>query len=151
MSLPVFAWETHIISVSERDIIIIEGADGEERITVRLHGIDPPELKQPYGETARTFIFDVSLAKRINAEELYSDVYNYTVAVVTFQDGISLQAVLVESGLAWVRSLYCTNCAQWESLLQETHKERRDLWADEKPMLPWDWCKRSKKKRTLRQ
>ena len=135
------AWEARIIAVSDGDTITVEPATGGNRVKIRLHGIDAPERKQPYGEAARGFVFDSSLYKTVDVEELYQDRYKRTVAIIHFSNGKSLQSLLLEAGFAWVWPRYCKDCLEWETLQKTAQKERRGLWDSETPIPPWEWRK----------
>lgn len=134
-------WEARVVAVSDGDTITVEPVTGGDRVKIRLHGIDAPERKQPYGEAAKGFVFDVSLYKTIDVDELYQDRYKRTVAVINFPDGKSLQALILEAGFAWVWPRYCKDCPEWEALQETAQKDGRGLWADEKPIPPWEWRK----------
>ena len=136
---PALAWEARVVAVSDGDTITVEPVEGGDRIKIRLHGIDAPERKQPYGEAARGFVFDVSLYKTVDVEELYKDRYKRTVAIINFPDGKSLQSLILEAGLAWVWPRYCKDCPEWEALQEAAQMKRRGLWADESPIQPWEW------------
>ncbi len=143
-SVPVFAWEARVVAVSDGDTITVEPLSGGERSKVRLHGIDAPERKQPYGEVARAFVFDTSLYKIVDIEELYQDRYKRSVSIVNFPNGISLQYLMLDSGLAWVWPRYCKNCPEWEALQERAMNNRCGLWSDENPVPPWEWRKRKR-------
>lgn len=140
-STPALAWEARVVAVADGDTITVEPAAGGDRIKIRLHGIDAPERKQPYGEAARGFVFDVSLYKTVDVEELYTDRYKRTVAIINLPDGKSLQASILEAGLAWVWPRYCRDCPEWEALQEKAQKGKRGLWVDENPIQPWEWRK----------
>ena len=59
ISIPANAAQYRVVAVSDGDTITIEPVQGGDRAKVRLHGIDAPELRQPYGQSAKTFIVDV--------------------------------------------------------------------------------------------
>jgi len=50
ISIPAFAEQFRVVAVSDGDAITIEPLEGGDRAKVRLHGIDAPELRQPYGQ-----------------------------------------------------------------------------------------------------
>jgi len=139
---PALAWPGRVVAVSDGDTISVEPVGGGARVKVRLHGIDCPERRQPYGEAARFFVNEQALFHPVEIDEKGNDRYGRLVGVVFFANGESLQEKLLTAGLAWVWPKYCENCQEWELLQQEAAKARRGLWADETPFPPWEWRKR---------
>lgn len=119
-----------MVAVADGDTITVEPLAGDEQIKVRLHGIDAPERKQPTGEAARGFVFEIALYKTVEVEEKNVDRYGRLVAVIWLPSGESLQALLLENGLAWVCPRYCRNCREWEQLQHAAQQNRRGLWAN---------------------
>lgn len=124
------AWSGRVVSVADGDTITVEPEAGGERIKVRLHGIDCPERRQPYGEAARGFVYDLALYKTVEVEETDRDRYGRTVAIVHLEND-TLQAALLRAGMAWVYIKYCPNCSEWDMLQEDARRSKRGLWADE--------------------
>jgi endonuclease YncB( thermonuclease family) len=119
ISIPAFAWEARGVAVSDGDTITIEPVQGGDRAKVRLHGIDAPELRQPYGEAAKTFTLNKTLFKEIDVPGA----------------GI-LQELLLEAGLAWVYPAFCKDCNEWETIQEQARRQRKGLWAEKNPVEP---------------
>ncbi len=68
------------------------------------------------------------------------DRYGRTVALVTVETTLVNQE-LVRQGLAWVYARYCKRpvCREWERLEAEAREARRGLWADPRPVPPWEF------------
>ena len=49
------AWPGRIVTAIDGDTIEVEPSMGGQRVRVRLHGIDAPEKRQPWGESATGF------------------------------------------------------------------------------------------------
>ena len=60
------AEQFRVVAVSDGDTLTVEPIEGGDRAKVRLHGIDAPELRQPYGEAAKTFTLNMTLFKEID-------------------------------------------------------------------------------------
>ncbi|MDR0828336.1 MAG: thermonuclease family protein [Desulfovibrio sp.] len=71
-----------MVAVADGDTITVEPARGGDRVKIRLHGIDAPERKQPYGETARGFVSNSVLFKQVDVQPRDRDRYGRTVAIV---------------------------------------------------------------------
>jgi endonuclease YncB( thermonuclease family) len=144
LSVPSLAWEARVVSVADGDTITIEPPQGGDRVKVRLHGIDCPETKQPYGQTAKGFVSNAVLFKTVDVQPTPQgkDRYGRIVAVVDIPGVGVLQELLLEAGLAWVYPQYCKDCGAWEAMEAEARRQRKGLWAGEKPVEPWIWRRR---------
>jgi hypothetical protein len=67
------------------------------------------------------------------------DRYGRLVAEVTLPDGRVLNEELVRQGWAWWYRRYAPDNATLATLESEAREARRGLWADQKPMAPWEW------------
>ena len=135
---PAHAWPARVVAVADGDTITVEPVAGGDRVKIRLHGIDAPERKQPFGEAARSFVFDVALYEMVEVEDLGRDAYGRSVAVVWMAEGETLQAALLRVGLAWVWPRYCPDCPAWEALQNDARQAGRGLWAAP-GVPPWEW------------
>lgn len=70
---PAFAWEARVISVSDGDTITVESKQTQEHIKIRLRGVDSPERKQPYGESAKAFVHELLMGMIVDISETYTD------------------------------------------------------------------------------
>jgi endonuclease YncB( thermonuclease family) len=144
LSAPAVAWEARVVNVADGDTITIEPIEGGDRAKVRLHGIDCPETKQPYGQTAKAFVSKAVLFKTVDIQPSPQgkDRYGRIVAVIEIPGVGVLQELLLEVGLAWVYPQYCKNCGAWEAMEAEARRQRNGLWTEDKPIEPWEWRKR---------
>jgi endonuclease YncB( thermonuclease family) len=138
------AWEARIVAVADGDTITAEPIKGGERIKIRLHGIDAPETRQPYGQAAKGFVTNLVLFKEVDVQPTPQgkDRYGRIVAVIEIPGVGILQELLLEAGLAWVYRNYCKDCEAWEQLETEARNQRKGLWIEEKPIEPWVWRKK---------
>ena len=137
---PAHAVPARIVSVIDGDTIDVELAAGGDRIRIRLFGIDAPERKQPGGEAARVFMFAFLFQTvAIEPQGKRPDRYGRTVTTVYLPGGESLQALLLEAGLAWVWPRYCRDCEEWQNLQDAARSQGRGLWASPGAMPPWEW------------
>lgn len=146
-AFPVQAYSARVVDVSEGDIITIEPALGGARETVRLQGIDAPELDQPYGQAAKAFVISAALHKTVYVRPgpQGTDSYDRIVAVVEVPGMGILQEMLLEAGLAWVWPRYCRNCNNWEAMQAQAKSGHRGLWADPERIPPWRWREKHKR------
>ena len=139
IAIPCHAWPARVVAVTDGDTITVEPIEGGERVKIRLHGIDAPERKQPFGEAARRLVFNAVLYRNVSIEERSRDRYGRMVAIVWLDTGENLQFILLGSGLAWVWPRYCRNCPEWEKVQKKAQESGLGIWSDRTPIPPWEW------------
>ena len=141
LSVPAFAASHRIADIVDGDTLIVEPAKGGERTTVRLYGVDAPELDQPHGTAARLFLISKARFKRVDVRPTMQDKdrYGRIVAIVEIPGVGILQEMLLKSGLAWVYPQYCQDCGAWESMQEEAKNRGKGLWARGAAVEPWEW------------
>jgi endonuclease YncB( thermonuclease family) len=133
-----WAWSGKVVGVTDGDTITVLHAGRGERI--RLFGIDCPEKRQAFGTRAKQATSALVFGKVAEVEPVDQDRYGRTVALVTV--GATLvNEELVRQGLAWVYARYCKRpvCGEWARLEAEAREGRRGLWADPRPVPPWEF------------
>ena len=142
VSSPAHAAQYRVVAVADGDTITVEPVQGGDRASVRLQGIDAPEMNQPYGRAARAFVIEAVLHKEVKLTSHRKDKYGRIVALVEIPGVGILQELLLDAGLAWVWPQYCRNCRAWEAMQRQARRQKKGLWADDKPVEPWEWRKR---------
>lgn len=79
-------------------------------LTIRLFGIDAPEMKQacrdwPAGELAQEALASMVIGRQVTCESKGHDRYGRTLAVCKV-DGFDIGAAMVRSGMAWAFTRY---------------------------------------------
>lgn len=115
-------------------------ADGE-KFNIRLNGIDCPEPNQPFGKEATDFIHQF-LYRQIEYVSHGPDRYNRVLADV-YVNGIMLNSLLIEKGLAWHYKAYSTDPALAGKEL-EARTSKTGLWSQQNPVAPWEWRKQNR-------
>ena len=88
-----------VVSVHDGDTLrAIDGSNRELR--VRLHGIDAPELGQPFGRKARDYLTDLVKGREVTLRVEGRDKYGRTLAAVVLE-GREINRELVAAGMAW--------------------------------------------------
>jgi endonuclease YncB( thermonuclease family) len=139
--IPAPTWQARVVAVADGDTVTVEPAEGGDRVKIRLWGVDAPESKQPFGQTAKGYVTKLLLFKPVTVNEIDRDRYRRTVAVLELADGTVLQEDLLKGGFVWVYQQYCRTCAAWKRLEAQARKEKKGLWADDEPVAPWKWRK----------
>jgi len=74
-----------VISVTDGDNLTVIGSDNKQ-VLIRLHGLDCPELPQPFGEKAKEFTSNLCFGKIILYRMLGIDRFDRTIAAVFLED-----------------------------------------------------------------
>jgi endonuclease YncB( thermonuclease family) len=138
-----------VVGVTDGDTITARcdaGADAPaQTITVRLAEVDAPEKAQPYGNRSRQHLGALCFKQRAEVRPIGAgggvDRYERVVAHVSC-NGTDANAAQVRAGMAWAFPRYVTDgWLYWQQ--DDARAARRGLWADARPVAPWDWRKGS--------
>ena len=114
---------------------------------VRLHGIDAPEIVQPFGMAAKGAASDYVFGKTVRVDVTDVDRYGRAVGRVEIAGGV-LNEMMVRDGLAWWYRRYAPDDTELERLEQQARNAGRGLWRRESPIPPWEWRKGKRQPRT---
>ena len=140
-----FAWQGKVISVYDGDTITVSTVDNQ-KIKIRLYGIDAPELKkQPYGKASRDYLQKLILNKTVEVTDLGKDLYGRTLAKIFYKNEY-INLKMVSTGNAWHFAQYSKDMDLKEA--QITAKDHEvGLWRGELSVAPWEWRALEKKRR----
>lgn len=130
-----------VVSVLDGDTIEVLSNQRPERI--RLHGIDCPEKGQAYGQKAKHAASAFVFGKEVTLQTFGKDKYGRTIGDVLLADGTNVNQELVKDGWCWWYRKYAPGDTVLEGLEQEAREAGRGLWADPRPVPPWEWRKKS--------
>jgi len=133
-----------VISVTDGDNLTVIGSDNKQ-VLIRLHGLDCPELEQPFGENAKEFTSNMCFGKIIMYRMVGIDRFDRTIATVFLEDGKELNLEILKAGLAWHYERYSKRQDYVDSE-EEARRAGIGLWADTKPTPPWEWRRERLKK-----
>jgi micrococcal nuclease len=122
--------------VRVRDGDSLDVSSGRKTLTVRLEGIDAPEMSQPFGREARDHLRVLSFNRTVEIRGTETDQYGRTIARV-FVGGRDLSHEMLRSGLAWHFRQY-SHDSRLAALEAEARNARRGLWRDARPEPPWE-------------
>jgi endonuclease YncB( thermonuclease family) len=132
----------HVVKVIDGDTF--EMKSGNEKIRVRLFGIDSPERGQPFNVKAKEFTASLIAGKDIRVVVVDRDRYGRSVAEAYLMDGTHVNAAIVEAGYAWHFKQYSED-PELARLEAGAHAKRKGLWEEENPVAPWDFRRRRSK------
>ena len=106
-SLPVLAWSAHEASwsgvvtyVVDGDTVRVRPPAGGKPVSIRIEGIDAPEICQSGGTNARDALSRQILNRQVEVHSKAHDDYGRTVARIVLK-GKDQGKWMVENGLAW--------------------------------------------------
>ena len=112
------------------------------RRRVRLVEIDAPEKAQAFGNRSKQSLCELCFNKAAKLDETGKDRYGRILARV-YCDGVDAKAEQVRRGMAWVYDRYAPKNSPLYGVQAEAKAARGGLWADNRPVPPWDWRSRS--------
>jgi endonuclease YncB( thermonuclease family) len=131
-----FAFDAMVVDVLDGDTVVV--LRNKTRLTVKLPGIDAPELDQPFGPEAKRFAAKLVMGRVVTIET--SQAGNPIYGGVRFSKNRILAHEMVKAGFAWTTS---TDKFSAFAEVQAAAKEARlGLWVnseEEAPVPPWEW------------
>lgn len=112
--------------------------DTGQIVQVELYGVDAPELGQPFGREAAQAVRRVVFRSRVRAAAESRDEDGRPLVVVYVDDRI-LNEVLLRKGLAWWERRHAAHEDHYRRLERQARSAKRGLWAQSRPVPPWDW------------
>ncbi|MBA3991925.1 MAG: chromosome partitioning protein ParB [Cyanobacteria bacterium DS2.3.42] len=122
-----------VVSVHDGDTLKLD--DGR---TIRLSGIDAPEIAQPYGIESREFLRKLTRKKMIRVETHGNDRYGRVIGEI-FVGRKSINRSMVKRGAAWWFRRYAPTDAYLRSLETSAREHTNGLWKSPNAVAPWDW------------
>lgn len=125
-----------VVAVADGDTLTL--LVDRTQVRVRLADIDAPERKQAFGTRSRQSLHDLCHGKAAQVQDHGQDRYGRTIGQVTC-GGIDANAEQVRRGMAWVYDRYARPDSPLYALQDQARASRIGLWADAKPVPPWEW------------
>jgi endonuclease YncB( thermonuclease family) len=129
-----------VIGVRDGDTIDVL-TPANERVRVRLAGIDAPEMGQAYGNVAKRALSALAHDRIARVEWSKTDDYGRVVGKVRVH-GVDVNLQLVERGLAWHYKAYAgeqsaADRKRYAAAEAAARAHRAGLWRDPEPVAPW--------------
>jgi len=142
--------EGKVINVHDGDTVTLLDQNNK-KTTIRLQGIDAPELKQAFGAAAQENLSRMVLGKQVTIYWTKVDKYRRTVGTIML-DGRDVNIEQVKAGVAWHFKKYedeqpPEDRRTYAAAEQEARTAGLGLWSDAKSIAPGDWRQEAKAKR----
>lgn len=105
---------------------------------IRLISLDCPGKRQPFGASAKEYTSEMAFGQEVTVYGDSRDRYGRTMAEVLLPDGRSLDQEFVRAGLSWWFRNDSKDLRLGE-LERQARIARLGLWAEPRPVLPWEW------------
>lgn len=131
-----------VVRVSDGDTITVLDARNVQH-KIRLAGIDAPEKSQAYGQRSRESLADLVANRAVIVETNKQDRYGRYVGKILV-NGQDINFEQIRRGLAWFyrhyeQELSDVDRRSYDRAEEEARDFRRGLWADKRPVAPWDF------------
>lgn len=144
--------DTAVPLVTGKVIKIVDGdtydilLDDSTTKRIRMDGIDAPERGMPFYKVSKDYLGSLCFGKMVRIEQTDIDQYGRTVAKTYIPGTSELGLQMIEAGFAWHFKRYSSNriLADAETVARDS---KAGLWSDAMPVAPWDWRRKSKKKK----
>lgn len=127
-----------VVSVADGDTVTII-TDNNERVRIRLYGIDAPEKGQDFANKSREYLNDLCYGKRVSIDKKGVDQYNRVLGVIYIGD-LNLNQEMVRTGLAWYYD-YFVKDPHMEELEQIARQKKLNIWSMKNPIPPYEYRK----------
>jgi len=139
LCLPSFAladFAGKVIAVKDGDTLVV--LNDSSPVTIRLQGIDAPEIGQAYGRAAKKYASGLAYRKYVKVHEMGTDRYGRTLGDLTLPGGRDFSEEMLRAGYAWHYKHY-NSSKRLADLEDEAKSASRGLWADPKSVPPWEY------------
>ena len=126
-----------VLSIQDGDTLMVGYPSEDDRVRIRLVGIDTPESAQPGGDAARKYL-SASIGGHVFIEPVDRDQYGRVLAVVwaSEQADVSVNYQLVLAGMAYT---YMSDNPHLAVAEHEARLAGRGVWAGPDAVRPSEW------------
>jgi micrococcal nuclease len=132
----VFPWQSEVKDVVDGDTI--KALQYGDIVSIRLYGIDAPEMNQPFGKESRDRLASLLSGRTFDVEVIDKDNFGRLIAIITTPHGC-VNERLIKDGCAWVYKQYCKHpdCKKWADYESRSRSEKKGLWSQNNAIEPW--------------
>ena len=130
-----------VIKINDGDTITVL-SENNNKLKIRLYGIDCPEIDQAFGNKAKIFTEKLVQHQKVHIKKITIDQYKRIVALV-YIDDICLNEIILAYGYAWVYRKYCKKpyIDKWMKYENHARKNSLGLWSEKDFIPPWNYRK----------
>ena len=133
----------NVVKVQDGDTMNIL-TNKNEKIKIRLHGIDAPETGQDFSQKSKKYLSDLVAGKNVTIVDMGKDQYNRVLGVV-YAGKLNVNEEMIRSGLAWQYKY--NDDLKYLALQEEAQRKKLNIWSMKNPVEPWLWRKNRKNKK----
>lgn len=122
-------------------------ADPPVERSLRIGGIDAPDVRQPSGVESRRALVALCQGEQASVVMRRHDAQGRPVADIACR-GIDVAAAQTGAGWAWVAETRDAGYPGLEGLQATARAQRRGLWARPQPVPPWEWRRTQARERS---
>lgn len=138
-SIPSSIFKQHAVAISvfDGDSATLRVSGSDNKLTVRLYGIDAPELQQDYGKTASARLRELILQKPIEIVSKGLDNKKRPLVVI-YCNGQDINLEMLREGMAWHYDRF-DHTPEYEAAHAEAKEHKRGLWINDNAIHPEDF------------
>ncbi len=150
---PAEPFEALVTAVFDGDTLVASRPTGGT-VTVRVAGIDAPEIRQAQGNASREHLAEFVCGRSVIITASKVDPFGRLVAIVEV-DGVDAGLRQLRAGQAWHFARYAHEQPPAQRLAYQQAQalalaKSMGLWADPAPEAPWDYRERERRVREAR-
>ena len=132
-------YSVKVVGISDGDTFTGLTNDNQQ-IKCRIYGIDAPEKKQAFGNLSKQTLSDLIFRKQVQIKIQNKDRWQRAIVWVFTSDKKDISAEMLKAGMAWHYKKY-DNTEEYAELENKARADKKGLWADNKPIAPWEFRK----------
>lgn len=133
------SFEGVVVRIVDGDTLCLQGEAGE--FTLRLWGVDAPELRQSYGKESKDVLGRLCIGETVKVVVKDVDRYSRRVVTIRLQDGRDVANEMLRLGAAWWYADYAPRDAVKKGLMLEARASKIGLWRQPSEP-PWTYRSR---------
>ena len=135
ISAMAYAWSGKVVAIHDGDTLTVLRQG--RAVKLRLHAIDAPEARQPFGQQSRKSLSSLCYGRYARIEPAGEDKYERTLARVSC-GGVEANAEQLRRGMAWHYIKYSDD-ADLQRLEDQARQKRLGLWSAGRLQPPWEF------------
>ena len=136
-AVPAFDLTGRVVRIFDGDTLSLLDDDNTQH-TIRLFGIDTPEVRQPHAKEASRALTALVAQQTVGVVVHDTDLHGRTVGSVYLGDTY-INLAMVAAGHAWWYRKWAPYQRSMAEREQQARKQKLGLWANPDPVPPWDW------------